>query len=196
MSTAVQIASEIMQTRQSGKRCIVLEMENRQEWDSVAAILQRDYLSGKCCLEVRCSRRKFNGTSVFSPVFYQMQDTPCEVIRDELDQARPGSYLAIGLSRFGTDPSVGMILIGSVHLLDAESRAQLLQALTQQLQTGVNEYPLILLTVNRLEQLPKDLFPYVYVIRGRKPDPAEIRVCMEEALAGKPLAESFKQEIV
>ena len=196
MSTAVQIASEIMQTRQSGKRCVVLEMENRQEWDSVAAILQRNYLSGKCCLEVRCSRRKFNGTSVFSPVFYQMQDTPCEVIRDELDQARPGSYLAIGLSRFGTDPSVGMILIGSVHLLDAESRAQLLQALTQQLQTGVNEYPLILLTVNRLEQLPKDLFPYVYVIRGRKPDPAEIRVCMEAALAGKPLAESFKREIV
>ncbi len=195
MFKAEQLAREIMQTYQSGKRCIVMEMENHQEWESVAEILQRDYLENKPCLEVRFSLRKANGANVYAPAFYQKLDTPCEAIRDELEEARPGSALAIGLSLWGTDPSLGMILIGSVQLLDTESKMQMQQALTQQLRTG-GKGPVILLTVSHLEQLPKDLFPYVYVIRGRKPDPAELRACVEEALAGKPLEESFKRKIV
>lgn len=189
-----RISNEISQIVASGKRGIVLEMDNRKEWEPVVQELMRTAMKGKICIEVASSLRTSGEITMFAPAFYQRKaDRLLKISREELDQARPGSILAIGLEKWGNDPNVGMIFIGNYQMLDSESRAQSIQVMTRMLTSG--DGPLLLLTVSHLDSLQNDLFPYMYVIRSIMPDTEEIQARIAQALGNRKLDESFLQEI-
>lgn len=202
MSIALEITEEILQIQESGKRGIVLVMEHHKEWESVVANLQSQYSSKKkVVLQVLLTASQMRREHYeVCPVFYSCEKSGRKypVVRDELKGADRDAVFATGLLLWGNDSQIGMIVIENYHLLDRQSQ---LAALPQMLQLLVNNSgPLILFIVKEFEQIPKELYPYVYFIKGRKPSVQELRICMEECLEKlymqKKISDSFKSEIV
>lgn len=197
MSAAEETAAEIIQVYKSGKRGFILHMKQRQEWEPVVKILQENYFREKAFIEVCGGERLINGGMGFAPVFYQRLNMLRKISDSELDRARPGSCLALGLRKWASDSGIGAIIAADYHLLDSESKSQSMLALVQMLKIG-GEGPLILLTASRLEMIPPDLLTHMYVIHAKKPQPAEIKARTEQILEKKGLraCESFQREIV
>ena len=202
MYVAEEMAEEIYQVYASGKNGIVLEAEHRQEWEPVVDILQKKYFTGGIApLAIRYGEKEVPGKTSFEPALYQRLHILRQMPEDSLGLGKVarGSYLAIALEKIKGQKGLELLVIENYHLFDRENREKALLALLSLLETGAGKSGLlILLTVSHLDNLPAELFPYVHVIRGRKPGMEEIQDRLGQILAAKGLGigERFKREIV
>lgn len=202
MSVASEITKEILQVQESGKRGIVLVMEHHKEWEAIVVNLQSKYNSQKkVVLQVSLAASPVRKDHYeVCPVFYSREKSGrmVPIVKEELKKAERSAVLATGLSLWGDDPNIGMIVIENYHLFDRESQ---LTPLPQLLRSFVKcDGPLFVFIVKEFEQIPKELYPYVYFIKGRKPSAQELRVSVDECLGKlslpKKLSDTFKSEIV
>lgn len=202
MYVAEEIAEEIYQVYSSGKNGIVLEMEHRQEWEPVADVLQEGYFKGGAApVEIRYGEREVSGRVVFGPALYQRLHIRRRIPDDSLGlgEVERGSYLAVALERLRAQKGPELVIVENYHLFDRESRDRSLPALCRLLGTGAGRGGmLVLFTVDHVDNLPAALFPYVHIIRGRKPGIGEISRRVGELLAAKGVeaGDNFKREIV
>lgn len=202
MYIAEKIAAEIYQAYCSGKCGIVLEMEHKQEWEPICEILCTKYLKGKMSVKIRTTGKIVGDKIEFAPVLYQRLHTPYSLEGEndfDMKAVSLDSYVAVALEKSAERKDVGLFLIENYHLLDAENKRNSVIELIYLLTTEINQKrPLILLTVDHLENLPSALHPYVYTIHSQKPDILEIQEKVEQLLQKRKLQveDSLKQEIV
>lgn len=197
MSVAEEIAKEIYQVYVSGKCGIVLEMEHKQEWEPVIKILQKKYFENRPIIEFCNGKRKVNDRICFTTVVYQRLSKPWKLEYDELEDSYPSSYPALVLEKIADKE--GIIFIGNYHLLDGETKTNLSLSLINILKTGsCDNNALILITVDKLENLPNQLFPYIHIIHRKKPNINEIEKMTNKILESKNLKldNNFKREII
>lgn len=202
MSVALEITNEILQVQKSGKRGIVLAMEHHKEWEPIVANLQKQYYSQKkSVLQVSLAASSIRkGSYEVCPTFYSREKSGrmVPIAKEEITKADRSAVLATGLSLWGNDPSVGMIVIENYHILDNESKLAPLPQMLRLL--AKSSGPLIVFIVKEFEQIPKELYPYAYFIKGRKPSAQELGECMDGCLEKlslqNELSDTFKSEIV
>lgn len=198
METEERLAREISEIYKSGRQGIVLETSCRQEWEKTVDFLQRETFGGLAAAELRWGRRAQNGTPVYAPGFYQRLSIPRLLDWEDLEEARPGQYLAMVLERLAGDKGVGLLLLADFHLLPPEARTVLTAALVQLLSRGEKDGPLFLITVEKRESLPEALFPCVRVLSVERPDAATLDAQVERIgkEMGLCLPLGFRREIV
>ncbi len=203
MRAAEKMAEEIYQVYSSGKCGIVLEMGHRQEWEPVTELLYRNYFKGKTApyMILRYGEKTVSGKVVYAPVVCQGLNIQRRLPDDVLGLAdvHPASYAAVALEKLAGEHMAGFLIVEDFQQFDRENQIRCVSALSRFLKTeSADGRMLILLTVDRIENLPDGLFPYVHVIHGEKPGPVEIRENVEELLARRNLKieENFKHEIV
>ncbi len=130
-----------------------------------------------------------------------MLSQPRQLLDSEfgLDGVLEGSYLPVALERLHNNRTVSGVLLSNFHLLTEDDQKKATITLIQQAQkTNGKNQKLFLLTTNNIEKLPEVLFPYVHIIRGKKPDINEIHRKVEEIVTNLELSISnhFKREIV
>ena len=213
MRAAEKIAQEVYQVYTSGKNGVALEVDHYQDWELVVDALQQQYFPEKVVLTVRNGPRLRSGKEDFLPQLYQRHLPRCActsrperaslrpVVDEELETAQPESYLALALRKYGVKPGVGMIVVEAFHLLPREIQMQAARSLLQILNREAAA--MIVLTAapetsGDIRDLPEALLPYVYRIKGRKPDYQELLESVEAALAKRELTveTDFKGEIV
>ncbi len=145
------------------------------------------------------------------PTLYEDRGELSAIWDEELYDARPSSYLALALKKYAAKESVGMIMIENFYLLPDEIMMQAVRELLHIIKVGKDaSNTLILLTAapadmavsgfggRKLKQIPEELKPYLYTIRGRKPDNRELLQVTDNVLQQMDLQlnDNFKQEIV
>ena len=175
MRIADLIAEEIYQVYASGKNGILLEMEHRQEWESVEELLRKEYFSDKTVIVIRYGEREYGGKNEYLPTLYEDRGELSAIWDEELYDARPSSYLALALKKYAAKESVGMIMIENFYLLPDEIMMQAVRELLHIIKVGKDaSNTLILLTAapadmavsgfggRKLKQIPEELKPYLY----------------------------------
>ena len=124
MNVFEKIAEDVYETYISGKCGIVLEIEHKQELNSVVEILRQKYFSGKKVLEIGYTTKNFSDKAYFAPAVYQIMNVTRQIPDEEigLQYVQPSSYIAAALEKFYDKPGVGVIVIGNYHLIDAENK--------------------------------------------------------------------------
>ncbi|MDO4295097.1 MAG: AAA family ATPase [bacterium] len=182
MRVTEEIAEEIYQVYSSGKRGIVLEMEQVLVWREIVSYLAERYFSDKAVVEVHYGKRQDNS---FAPCFYQRCGKTLRLMAAaDLENVTANSYLALGLEKMDEKKGLGMLLLESFSCCDSRSKEKaeiaLLQLLTQQ--PAKEQAPLLLIMLDDIQKLSPYLFPYVHVIRGRKPGAEELLEEVQEVL--------------
>lgn len=200
MNVFEKIAEDVYETYISGKCGIVLEMEHKQELNSVVEILRQKYFNGKKVLEIGYTTKNFSDKTYFAPAVYQIMNITRQIPDEEigLQYVQPSSYIAAALEKLYDKSGVGIIVIGNYHLLDGENKSKTLRVLCDKLKIEKNNNALILLSVNKIKNLPDELYPYIYTIHSKKPDIEEIKYKLNKFIEEKNLKinESFQREII